>query len=443
MAIDIPLPKLGDDIDSGEISEILVEIGATVEQDEILIEVVKDKASAQITSPSAGTVSAIHVSEGDDIAVGTVMISIEAAAGSAPAAEPAAAAPAAAPTPPPEPAPAPAAPAPAQPVAATPPPTPVAPVAPAPAAPAPVAPSAFSNVPAGPAIRRFAREVGVDLTNVKGSGEGGRILREDVLNVVRTGSRLAPSNGAQSASSNGSGTTDEFGPVRYEKMSHIRKLIANQMHASWSQCPRVTNFDDADVTDLEEFRQASKADYAAQGLKLTSMPFIIKAFAMALRNNPSINASINMETGQIIYKEYVNIGIAVDSDAGLMVPVLKDADKLSIPNICRGLDDLVDKVRDGKISPDEMKGGTFSISNLGAIGGQYSTPIINIPETAIILVGRSRKLPVVVGNEIVPRLMMPLSLSYDHRLIDGAMAARFLNDAIGFLNAPSRILMAP
>ena len=226
-------------------------------------------------------------------------------------------------------------------------------------------------------------------------------------------------------------------------MPKIRKTIASKMHESWSTVPRVTNFDDADVTSLEAMRQASKADYAASGIKLTTMPFVIKACALALKSNPLLNASIDMANEQIIYKHYVNIGIAVDTDRGLVVPSLRSADQLSIPSIARGLGDIANSARTGDFSVDDLRGSTFTISNLGAIGGTYSTPIINTPEVAILLVGRSRKMPIVIDDKIEVRLMMPLSLSYDHRLVDGGAAARFLNDVIGFLSTPSRLLIAP
>ena len=241
----------------------------------------------------------------------------------------------------------------------------------------------------------------------------------------------------------GDASTDKWGPVQIQKMPKIRKTIASKMHESWSTVPRVTNFDDADVTALEAMRQASKADYAASGVKLTSMPFIIKACALALKSNPLVNASIDMVNEQIIYKQYVNIGIAVDTDRGLVVPSLRNADQLSIPSIARALGGIAESARNGDFSVDDLRGSTFTISNLGAIGGTYSTPIINTPEVAILLVGRSRKLPVVIDDKVEVRLMMPLSLSYDHRLVDGGAAARYLNDVIGFLSTPSRLLMAP
>ncbi len=285
-------------------------------------------------------------------------------------------------------------------------------------------------------MRRFARELGVDLATVTGTGSAGRITRDDILKVVRSG-------GNRSAESVAPGVSDGFGPVRHEKMSRMRRTIAEQMHRSWSTVPRVTNFDDADVTELENIRKSSKEDYAARGIKLTSLPFVIKAVAMALRNHPVINASVDLEEGLITYKEYINVGIAVDTDRGLVVPSLRNASELSIPVIAQQLGKIADKVRDNQFTLEDLKGSTFTISNLGAIGGTWSTPIINVPETAILLVGRARQMPVVRNEQIVPRLMMPLSISYDHRLIDGGAAARFLNEVIGFLEAPSRLLLAP
>lgn len=320
---------------------------------------------------------------------------------------------------------------------------------------------------AGPAVRRFAREVGVDLTGVMGTGDGGRITRDDVLRAVREASTQRPTPAVTAPSHPATGMTasspavaspvggnkpitlpgepmqDAYGPVRVERLSKIRKTIASQMHKSWSTVPRVTNFDDADVTDLESFRASSKDDYAAQGIKLTTMPFLIKAVATALRQHPTMNAVIDMENDQITYRDYVNLGIAIDTDRGLVVPNIRHADALSIPGIAKALADLAARVRGGEFGVNELRGGTFTISNLGAIGGTYSTPIVNVPEVAILLVGRTRKLPVVMDDDsIQPRLMMPLSLSYDHRLVDGGTAARFLNDVIAYLEAPSRLLLA-
>jgi pyruvate dehydrogenase E2 component (dihydrolipoamide acetyltransferase) len=311
-------------------------------------------------------------------------------------------------------------------------------------------------IPAGPAIRRFAREVGVDLSQVTGSGEGGRITREDVLSIVRSTSQArtsdpdsqpasvtATTGGKQAAERKGTAEIDEYGTVHVERMNKIRKTIARQMHVSWSSVPRVTNFDDADITDLERLRQASKEEYAASGLKLTTMPFLIKAVATALRHHPTINAVIDEANEQVVYKDYVNVGIAVDTERGLVVPVMRNADTMGVADLTRSLAEMAGKVRSGSFALSDLKGGTFTISNLGAIGGQYSTPIVNVPEVAILLIGRSRKLPVVMPDDsIQPRLMMPLSISYDHRLVDGGTAARFLNEVIEYLEAPTRLLLA-
>ena len=492
MSTEIKLPSLGEGIESGDVLEILVSVGEVIKKDQSLLEMETDKATVSVPSPLAGKILSIAVAEGQTVAVGGLVATIEAVGAVAASAPPA---PAPAPVAPPAPAPvvntAPAAPAPA-PVA-------VAPVAPAPVAvapvatipvaapivvpPAPVAPVApqpvaladadtpFSDdlIAAGPAIRRFAREVGVDLATVTGSGEGGRITREDILAVVRQvnqNARTAPIQAAaesapvaakvateapspskasagKTAALPGTPSTDDYGPIRIDRMSKIRKTIAAQMHKSWSTVPRVVNFDDADVTELEAFRQTSKDDYASRGIKLTTMPFLIKAVATALKHHPALNAILDTENEQIIYKDYVNIGIAVDSDRGLVVPTLKNSDKMSIPDIAYSLADLSSRVRNNDFAVSDLRGGTFTISNLGAIGGTYSTPIINVPEVAILLVGRSRKMPIVMDDDsIKARLMMPLSLAYDHRLVDGATAARFLNDIIAYLEAPSRLLLA-
>ena len=462
MAIEIKVPALGEGVNSGDVLEVFVKVGDTLQINDNVVELETDKATVTIPATTAGKVLEVLVKNGATVNVGQALIRVEAAAAAAaPAAAPAAPATPSAPKPPAPkpPAPAPVAPAP---VAVTP-----APVAPAPAVVAPAAPAAtvqpaavtsatipagstptgseLGNLAAGPAIRRFAREVGVDLRQVTGSGPAGRIIREDILAVVRTGTARtasAASATGTAASVTPGGSNDNWGPVRLEKLTKIRATIAQKMHESWSTVPRVTNFDDADVTELEQIRQNNKKDYEAKGIKLTTMPFIIKAVAMSLKSHPVINASIDVQANQIIYKDYVNVGIAIDSERGLVVPSLRNADKLGIPEIARDLSELAESVRTSKFSIDDLRGSTFTISNLGAIGGTYSTPIVNVPETAILLVGRSRKLPVVVNDTIQVRLMMPLSLSYDHRLIDGAAAARFLNDVIGYLQAPSKLLLA-
>ncbi|NCX99275.1 MAG: pyruvate dehydrogenase, partial [Planctomycetia bacterium] len=293
--------------------------------------------------------------------------------------------------------------------------------------------------PAGPAVRRLARELGVDLGRVRGSGPGGRIVREDVIAAVRQASSGASAARPRSATGTES---DDWGPIRREQMSRMRKTIAANMVRSVSTIPHLTNFDDADVTELERLRKESAAEYAKSNLKLTALAFVIKAVSLSLRQHPSINATIDPEKGEIVYKEYVNIGLAVDTPRGLVVPVLRDCDELSIPQIAQAIADTAEKAKNAQYGVEDLRGGTFTISNLGAVGGAYSTPIINWPEVAILLLGRSRSMPVVHQDRIEPRLMMPLSLSYDHRLVDGAMAARFLNEVIGYLESPGRLLLA-
>lgn len=481
MATEIKLPSLGEGIESGDVLEVLVKVGDVVKKEQSLLEMETDKATVSVPSPAAGKILSITVKEGETVKVGQVFATLEASGAPAAAPAPAAAAPTAAPAPAaPAVAPAPAAtkpaaeapspspvkPAPAKPAPIVVPPAPVAPVAPAVVATPAAESSPFGDdvIPAGPAIRRFAREVGVDLGGVAGTGEGGRITRDDVLAVVRHANQSAQAHKGTAATTAvesapapkasasakpaadgkpGVPATDDYGPIRVDRMTKIRKTIASQMDKSWSTVPRVVNFDDADVTELEAFRQTSKDDYASRGIKLTTMPFLIKAIATALKHHPALNAVIDTENEQIIYKDYVNLGIAIDTDRGLVVPTLKNADRMSIPDIAYALSDLSSRVRNNDFAVSDLRGGTFTISNLGAIGGTYSTPIVNVPEVAILLVGRSRKLATVMDDDTIkPRLMMPLSLAYDHRLVDGATAARFLNDVIAYLEAPSRLLLA-
>jgi pyruvate dehydrogenase E2 component (dihydrolipoamide acetyltransferase) len=488
MSIEVKLPELGDGIDSADVLEVLVREGDTISKDQGIVEVETDKATVQVPSSHAGVVDKILVSSGDRVTIGQALVSLETSSADSSGDDQSAGGKQ-------EPAPAkseakeekkepltkaeePAAAKPAQkevaqkgeesqPVKDTtekrgrddeesdePQRTAEKPaVSSSRGATADngsdSAPSRSTNeveesadtggvIAAGPAVRRFAREVGVDLRKVRGSGPGGRITREDILGIVRSASQVAQGKGKSGQAVTES---DHWGPIRRERLSKVRRTIANKMHESWTAVPRVTNFDDADVTELERIRQSSKHDYASKGIKLTALPFVVKAVAMALKAHPQINASLDGD--EVIYKDYVNIGIAVDSERGLVVPVLRNVDTLSIPEIARGLAGLAEKVRDNNYSIEDLRGGTFTISNLGAIGGTYSTPIVNVPEVAILLVGRSRKQPIVIDDEVKIRLMMPLSLSYDHRLVDGAAAGRYLNDVISFLTAPSRLLLAP
>ena len=438
MATDFKLPDLGENIASGDVVSVFVSVGDVVKPGQALLEVETDKAVIEVPCPPGGRVASVLVKKGDTVKVGQTLLTLEAAGSAASVATPVAAAPA-------KPAPAAAPPAvakvaPAEPAPVAPPPAAVKPAAVKPAVePEPAAPSpAVAAVePAGPAVRRLARELGVDLGRVKGSGPAGRILREDIVAAVRQGS----AQGARSASAPSS-DRDDWGPVHREQMSRMRRTIATNMVRSVSTIPHLTNFDDADVTEMERLRKASADDHAKVNVKLTALSFVIKAVSLSLRQHPAMNSSIDVEKGEILYKDYVNIGLAVDTPRGLVVPVLRGCDELSIPQIAQAIAETAEKAKHAQYSIEDLRGGTFTISNLGAIGGTYSTPIINWPEVAILLVGRSRKLPVVQGDRIEPRLMMPLSLSYDHRIVDGAMAARFLREVIGYLESPGRLLLA-
>jgi pyruvate dehydrogenase E2 component (dihydrolipoamide acetyltransferase) len=446
MATEFKLPDLGENIASGDVVTVFVSEGDVVKAGQTLLEVETDKAVIEVPCGSAGQVTKVLVKKGDTVKVGQPLVLLDApgAAPAKPAAQPAAPKPAAAQVvtrgvaPAPQPSAAPAAAGTAAP--------PRGPVAPAVAAVAqvaveqPVAATAATVDPAGPAVRRLARELGVDLARVRGSGPAGRIIREDVIAAVRQASaqggapsRLRPAGATE---------RDDWGPVRREQMSRMRKTIAVNMVRSVSTIPHLTNFDDADVTELEHLRKASAQEYAKSNVKLTALGFVIKAVSLSLRQHPIVNATVDMEKGEIIYKDYVNVGLAVDTPRGLVVPVLRDCDQMSIPQIAQAVADTAEKAKNAQYGIEDLRGGTFTISNLGAIGGTYSTPIINWPEVAILLVGRSRRVPVVRDDRIEPRLMMPLSLSYDHRVIDGAAAARFLKEVIGYLESPGRLLLA-
>ncbi len=508
MAIDFKLPDLGENIDSGDVVDVLVKEGDTIRAEQEVIELETEKAVMPVPCPHAGVVRKIHVKKGDTVPVGGTVLTVEAAVAAkrgdgkkpdSPQAKPAAEQAKEPESARPEPAeqPASAKPRPKGPSSASEEPAPAAgdaaqrsapenggrraqPQRPIPAAakePVAVAGTAAteeespsSPAPASPETRRYARELGVDIHQVRGTGEAGRITKDDVKAAVRAAfkspgaippapreravqpdpdSRREPAKADErkaaqpSVSPQGEPGRDAWGPVRHAPLSRIRETIAANMARSASTIPHVTNFDDADITELERIRKGSMADYVGD-VKLTMMSFVLKAVAMALKHHAEVNASLDLEHKRIVYKDYVSVGIAVDTPRGLVVPVMRDVDKLSIPQIAQSMAKLAEDARNARFKVDDLRGGTFTISNMGAVGGTYSTPIINHPEVAVLLVGRSRKLPVVTeGDEIQVRLMMPLSLSYDHRLVDGATAARFLNDVIEFLEVPGRLLLAP
>ncbi len=425
MSIEFKLPELGENIAGGDIVNVLVREGEVIEVNQGVVELETDKAVIEVPCPHAGKIARIHVAKGDSVKVGQVLLTID---GSAEPTEP-----------PPEDKdsakkePSPKAPSPAKP----------APAEPAPPAPAPAPAAEGGPLPAGPAARRLAREMGVDLARVAGSGARGRITVEDVQ-AARSGLGAVATPAApigQPVTPPGTPGSDNWGSIRTEKMSKIRRTIAAQMVKSVSTAPHVTNFDDADITLLDQMRRSIPKGYLGPDIKLTIMPFVMKAVAAALRQHPVLNASIDDENEHIVYKEYVNLGVAVDTPRGLVVPVMRAVDRMTIGQIAGELAKLAGKARDVSFGIEDLRGGTFTISNLGAVGGTYSTPVINHPEVAILLLGRSRWMPVVREGNVETRFMMPLSLSYDHRLVDGAAASRFLNQVIDYLETPAKILI--
>jgi len=426
-AIEIKVPDIGDFADIPVI-EVLVKPGDTVKAEDSLVTLESDKATMDVPSPAGGVVKDVRVKVGDKVSEGTVVLTLE-AADAKPAAATAPAAPAAAPAP----APAPATPA-AAPVKAPP---PSAPAAPAPA----VDGDAFKAAHASPSVRAFARQLGVDLSRVTGSGPKARILQEDVQAYVKR--TLADGAAASGGGSGGALNLlpwprvdfARFGPVESKPLSRIKKISGANLARNWVMIPHVTNHDDADITDLEAFRVRLNKENEKSGVKVTMLAFLIKAACAALAKFPEFNASLDGDN--LVYKRYFHIGFAADTPNGLVVPVIRNADQKGVLAIAKEMGELSAKAREGKLGPADMQGGCFSISSLGGIGGTYFTPIINAPEVAILGVCRSAIRPVWDGAAFAPRLLLPLSLSWDHRVIDGAAAARF-NAYLGALLADMR-----
>jgi pyruvate dehydrogenase E2 component (dihydrolipoamide acetyltransferase) len=447
--IEVKVPDIGDFKDIPVI-EVLVKPGDRVSPEESLITLESDKATMEVPSPGAGVVKEVRVKVGDKVSEGSPVLVLEPASQSGATAAPAAA------TPPREAAPAPpreAAPPPAREAA----PTPRATARPAealtgmkaPAAPresedrvpptqtlprAEIDEAAFAKVHASPAVRRLARELGVDLSNVKGSGPKERILKEDVQGYVKA--ELSRPRAAGPAGGGGLGFDlpplqpvdfSKFGQVESKPLSRIRKLSGAFLHRNWLSIPHVTQHDEADVTELEAFRKSQADELKSQGVRLTILGFLMKAAVVALRRHPEFNASLALDGESLVLKKYFHIGVAVDTPNGLVVPVIRDVDRKGLLELARELGDVSARMRDGKIAPTDLQGGCFSISSLGGIGGTMFTPIINAPEVAILGVGKAVIKPVWNGKEFAPRLMLPLSLSYDHRVIDGASGARFIS----------------
>ncbi len=430
--LEVKVPDIGD-FDEVTVIELMVKVGDTIKAEQSLITVESDKASMEIPSSTAGVVKELRVKLGDKVKQGSVVLVLEASgAASAPAAAPA-----------PVEAPAAAAPVTAPAVASAP------TEAPAPVVASVVASSAISAAPAhnpgapslglphaSPSVRKFARELGVPLEEVKGTGPKGRISQDDVqafTKAVMAGSAQTKAQAAK-APAGGDGAAlglipwpkvdfAKFGPIERKEMGRIKKISGANLLRNAIMIPAVTNHDDADITDLEAFRVSTNKENEKSGVKVTMLAFLIKACVAALKKYPEFNSSLDGDA--IVYKNYWHIGFAADTPNGLMVPVIRDADKKGILQISQEMGELAKKARDGKLGPAEMTGATFTISSLGGIGGKYFTPIINAPEVAILGVCKSTHEPVWDGKQFVPRLMLPLSLTWDHRVIDGAAAARF------------------
>jgi pyruvate dehydrogenase E2 component (dihydrolipoamide acetyltransferase) len=405
---DVRVPDIGDFKDVPVI-EIFVKVGDTVKAEDPLVSLESDKATMDVPAPLSGVVKAIKLNIGDKVSEGSVILSLATGdATAAPAAAPAAAAAASV----------------------------GAPVAATAAAAASIDEAAFSLAYAGPAVRKLARERGVDLGQVKGSGDHGRILREDVEAFAKGGAPVAASAPAKAASApaGGVGGIDllpwpkvdfaKFGPVERKEMSRIKKISGANLHRNWVVIPHVTTHDEADITELEQFRVQMNKELEKSGVKLSMLPFMMKAAVSALKKFPEFNASLDGDA--LVLKNYWHIGFAADTPNGLMVPVIRDVDKKTVPDIAKEMGELAKLAREGKLKPDQMQGGTFTISSLGGIGGIYFTPIINAPEVSIMGVCKSYWKQVSSdGKQYQSRLILPLSLSWDHRVIDGAAAARF------------------
>jgi pyruvate dehydrogenase E2 component (dihydrolipoamide acetyltransferase) len=433
---DVLVPDIGD-FKNIPVIEVLVKPGDAVKAEDSLITLESDKATMEVPAPFAGVVKEMKIKPGDKVSEGMPILSLEVSDGApAPAAppKPAAPAPAVAPT--------------AQAAAAAKP--GLAPV-PATSIPQPAAGSideaGFSKAHASPSVRRFARELGVDLARVKGSGPKERILKDDITNFVKKA--LAHPAGA---SGGGAGLAlglpawpqvdfAKFGPVENQPMSRIKKISGPALHRNWVHIPHVTQNDEADITELEAFRKSMAEEAQKQGVKLTPLALIMKAVVAALKVHPEFNSSIAPSGDALILKRYYHIGVAVDTPGGLVVPVIRDVDQKGVLQLAKELGEVSAKARDGKLGPTDMQGGSFSISSLGGIGGTHFTPIINAPEVAILGVSKSTIKPVWKDGQFVPRLMLPLSLSYDHRAVDGAQGARFITYLNSVLSDIRRVLL--
>jgi pyruvate dehydrogenase E2 component (dihydrolipoamide acetyltransferase) len=449
MATEFKLPTLGENVSAGTIAKVLIAKGDTVQENQTVIEIETDKAVAEIPSSVSGKVLEVKVKEGQSIKAGAVVFTYEAgAAGEAKSAPAPNAQPETSPT---------AAPTAAQ--RSAPAPAPKLHVLERPAAPAPApaaARAAGATVVAAPSIRRMARELGVDIHDVPTADPSGRLTAQDVqayAQGLQGGTAAAPAGNAPTAGGNtapapqpreqaaapapvGDLEQDQWGNVAREPMNGIRKKTVEFMTQCWTTIPHVTHFEKADVTDIETLRQKQGKKLEAQGVKLTVTSFVLKVLAEALKKHPKFNSSIDLDGQAVLLKQYYHIGVAVDTPNGLLVPVLRNVDQLSVRDISIQLPQLAEKARNRKLALEDMQGGTFTVSNLGGLGGYGFTPIIAAPQVAILGMSRSQVEPVLVNGQFVPRTMLPLSLSYDHRVIDGADAARFMRWVCETLEQP-------
>ena len=420
--MEVKLPELGDNVTQATVVGVLVKEGDRVEPGQPLLELETDKAVVEVPAEAGGVVKRVLVKVGDEVRPGQPFLELAEAEGGAEAPPLKAEERPEAPAPKAEEAPRP---------------------APKEAPPAPQeAPSERRLIPAAPSIRRLARELGVDLTRLRGTGLAGRITEEDVRRAAGLGEAAPAALPAAPAPRLPDFT--KWGPVRREPMSGVRKATVRSMSQAWAQVPMVTHFDEADVTELEALRKQYAKKAEEKGFRLTLTAFLLKALALTRKASPKFNASLDVEAQEIVYKDYIHIGVAVDTPHGLLVPVIRDVDRKGVLRLAEELQEISQRARERKLSPEEMQGATFSLSNLGGIGGTGFTPIVNWPEVAILGVSRSQMKPLWdPGKEaFVPRLVMPFSLPYDHRLIDGADAARFCRHLAGILEDPLGLALA-
>jgi pyruvate dehydrogenase E2 component (dihydrolipoyllysine-residue acetyltransferase) len=430
VATEIKVPDIGDFKDV-PIIDVLVREGDAINAEDPVITLESDKATMEVPAPHAGVVEKLLVKVGDKVSEGTPILTMKEGEGGMkqpPSVieqqEPVPSAQLSAPRPRP------------------------APASSAPSAPAPSPAGGigdFSGVHASPSVRRLARELQVDLTRLRGTGEKGRITLDDVRNFLKAPAAAA---GAAAPAAGGMGIPEipaqdfsKFGPVETRPLARIKKLSGPHLHRAWLNIPHVTHNDEADITDIEAYRKELDTAAKEKGFRVTLLAFLVKASVSALRAHPEFNASLSPEKDALILKKYYNIGVAVDTPDGLVVPVIKDADRKGVHDISQEMGTISKKARDGKLSPTDMQGSTFSISSLGGIGGNAFTPIVNAPEVAILGVVRSKMAPVWNGSEFKPRLMLPISLSYDHRVIDGALAARFARHLCHSLEDVRRLIL--